>query len=68
MLVFLASWYGIRIIARDIINVRRPRRCKLMIANSGGFVAAFIYPSKDKPEFHRRHSVVLGLLVFAWFM
>ncbi|KAH8676492.1 major facilitator superfamily domain-containing protein [Tricladium varicosporioides] len=41
---------------------------QLMIANSGGFVAAFIYPNKDKPLFHRGHSVVLGLLVFAWFM
>jgi len=41
---------------------------QLMIANSGGFVAAFIYPTKDKPGFHRGHTVVLGLLVFAWFM
>ncbi|KAL2072882.1 hypothetical protein VTL71DRAFT_12225 [Oculimacula yallundae] len=41
---------------------------QLMIANSGGFVATFIYPSKDKPQFHTGHTVVLGLLVFAWFM
>ncbi|KAL5321281.1 hypothetical protein ACEPPN_012096 [Leptodophora sp. 'Broadleaf-Isolate-01'] len=41
---------------------------QLMIANSGGFVATFIYPSKDKPQFHKGHTVVLSLLVFAWFM
>ncbi|TVY16992.1 putative transporter, partial [Lachnellula arida] len=40
---------------------------QLMIANSGGFVATFIYPSKDKPQFHKGHTVVLGLLVFSWF-
>ncbi|KAG9235087.1 major facilitator superfamily domain-containing protein [Amylocarpus encephaloides] len=41
---------------------------QLAIANSGGFVATFIYPSRDKPGFHKGHTVVLGLLVFAWFM
>ncbi|KAH6667199.1 putative MFS transporter [Halenospora varia] len=41
---------------------------QLAIANSGGFVAAFIYPKKQGPEYKRGHSVVLGLLVFAWFM
>lgn len=41
---------------------------QLMIANSGGFVATFIYPNKDKPNFHRGHTVVLALLVFSWFM
>ncbi|KAL4812077.1 major facilitator superfamily domain-containing protein [Aspergillus spinulosporus] len=41
---------------------------QLAIANCGGFVATFIYPNKDKPQFHRGHTVVLSLLVFAWFM
>lgn len=41
---------------------------QLMIANSGGFVATFIYPNKDKPQFHKGHTVVLGLLVAAWFL
>ncbi|KAI9374216.1 major facilitator superfamily domain-containing protein [Aspergillus egyptiacus] len=41
---------------------------QLAIANCGGFVATFIYPNKDKPQYHRGHTVVLGLLVFAWFM
>ncbi|OCK80111.1 putative MFS transporter [Lepidopterella palustris CBS 459.81] len=41
---------------------------QLAIANSGGFVATFIYPSKDSPQFHKGHTVILGLLVFAWFM
>ncbi|TVY55506.1 putative transporter [Lachnellula cervina] len=40
---------------------------QLAIANSGGFVATFIYPSKDKPQFHKGHTVILGLLVFSWF-
>ncbi|KAF3402011.1 hypothetical protein F1880_009743 [Penicillium rolfsii] len=41
---------------------------QLAIANCGGFVATFNYPSRDKPYFHRGHTIILGLLVFAWFM
>jgi len=41
---------------------------QLMVANSGGFVAAFIYPAGQAPQYHTGHTVVLGLLVFAWFM
>ena len=41
---------------------------QLMIANSGGFVATFIYPNKNKPQFHKGHTVILGLLVAAWFL
>lgn len=41
---------------------------QLMIANSGGFVATFIYPKKQGPQYRQGHTVVLGLLVFAWFM
>ncbi|RDW67603.1 MFS general substrate transporter-69 [Coleophoma cylindrospora] len=41
---------------------------QLMIANSGGFVATFIYPSKQKPQFHEGHTVILGLLVASWFL
>ncbi|KAJ5950116.1 hypothetical protein N7454_001700 [Penicillium verhagenii] len=41
---------------------------QLAIANCGGFVATFNYPSKDGPQFHRGHTIILGLLVFAWFM
>lgn len=41
---------------------------QLAIANCGGFVANFIYPNKDKPNFDRGHLVVLSLLVMAWFM
>ncbi|KAE9381070.1 putative MFS transporter [Stipitochalara longipes BDJ] len=41
---------------------------QLAIANSGGFVATFIYPNKDKPQYHMGHTVVLGLLVGAWFL
>jgi peptidoglycan/LPS O-acetylase OafA/YrhL len=41
---------------------------QLMIANSGGFVATFIYPNSDKPQYHKGHTVVLGLLVASWFL
>ncbi|KAF2843395.1 MFS general substrate transporter [Patellaria atrata CBS 101060] len=41
---------------------------QLAIANSGGFVATFIYPHKDAPLFHKGHTIILGLLVYAWFM
>jgi Major Facilitator Superfamily len=39
---------------------------QLAIANSGGFVAAFIYPSKQGPLYHKGHTIVLGLLCAAW--
>jgi len=41
---------------------------QLMIANSGGFVATFIYPNNDKPQYHKGHTVILGLLVASWFL
>jgi hypothetical protein len=41
---------------------------QLMIGNSGGFVATFIYPTADGPQFHRGHTVILGLLVASWFL
>lgn len=41
---------------------------QLMIANSGGFVATFIYPNKDSPQYHQGHTVILGLLAGSWFL
>ncbi|KAJ6153745.1 hypothetical protein N7470_006704 [Penicillium chermesinum] len=41
---------------------------QLAIANAGGFVATFNYPKRDGPQFHRGHTIILGLLVSAWFM
>ncbi|RHZ63224.1 putative MFS transporter [Aspergillus thermomutatus] len=41
---------------------------QLAIANCGGFVATFNYPDKDKPLYHRGHTIILGLLIFAWVM
>ncbi|RLL94382.1 hypothetical protein CFD26_103119 [Aspergillus turcosus] len=41
---------------------------QLAIANCGGFVATFNYPDKDKPGYHRGHTVIFGLLIFAWVM
>ncbi|OBT70799.1 hypothetical protein VF21_10053 [Pseudogymnoascus sp. 05NY08] len=41
---------------------------QLAIANCGGFIAAFIYPKVQGPEFFTGHTVILGLLCFAWVM
>lgn len=41
---------------------------QLMIANSGGFVATFVYPAKQGPQYHKGHTVILSLLVGAWFL
>ncbi|TGJ82524.1 hypothetical protein E0Z10_g6238 [Xylaria hypoxylon] len=41
---------------------------QLAIANAGGFVAVFIYPGKEKPQYHRGHTVILGLLTAGWFL
>ncbi|KAI1809572.1 major facilitator superfamily domain-containing protein [Poronia punctata] len=41
---------------------------QLAIANAGGFVAVFIYPSKEGPQYHKGHTVVLGLLTAGWFL
>lgn len=38
------------------------------ISFSNVFNLAFNYPAKDKPLYHRGHTIILGLLVFAWFM
>ncbi|KAK3317730.1 major facilitator superfamily domain-containing protein [Cercophora scortea] len=40
---------------------------QLGIANCGGFVATFVYPSIDGPLYHKGHTIILGLLVYAWF-
>src|ERR1700760_2028343 len=39
---------------------------QLAIANSGGFVASFTYPTKQAPNFHKSHTIILGLLCAAW--
>ncbi|GKT65438.1 major facilitator superfamily transporter [Colletotrichum tofieldiae] len=39
---------------------------QLAIANCGGFVATFIYPSSEGPYYHKGHTVILGLLCYAW--
>ncbi|TKA74092.1 hypothetical protein B0A49_02874, partial [Cryomyces minteri] len=33
---------------------------QLAIANSGGFVAAFIYPAAQGPNYHKGHTIVLA--------
>ncbi|GJD01397.1 major facilitator superfamily transporter [Colletotrichum higginsianum] len=39
---------------------------QLAIANCGGFVATFIYPSYEGPFYHKGHTIILGLLCYAW--
>ncbi|OAQ67850.1 MFS transporter [Pochonia chlamydosporia 170] len=39
---------------------------QLAVANCGGFVATFVYPSKDGPNYHRGHTIIMGLLCYAW--
>ncbi|PYH44636.1 putative MFS transporter [Aspergillus saccharolyticus JOP 1030-1] len=41
---------------------------QLTIANCGGLLATFNYPDQDKPQYHRGHTMIMGLLVFAWLM
>jgi hypothetical protein len=28
---------------------------------------AFIYQSTEAPQYHKSHTIILGLLVYAWF-
>ncbi|KAF2120292.1 major facilitator superfamily domain-containing protein [Lophiotrema nucula] len=39
---------------------------QLAIANCGGFVASFTYQKSDGPQFHKSHTIILGLLCAAW--
>ncbi|KAI0150713.1 major facilitator superfamily domain-containing protein [Xylariaceae sp. FL1272] len=39
---------------------------QLAIANAGGFVAVFIYPSVEGPQYHKGHTIVLSLLSAGW--
>lgn len=39
---------------------------QLAIANCGGFVSSFIYPSTEKPQYYKSHTIILGLLCYAW--
>jgi nitrate/nitrite transporter NarK len=39
---------------------------QLAIANSGGFVASFIYQHNEAPQFRRSHTIILGLLCGSW--
>ena len=41
---------------------------QLAIANCGGILAVFLYPDADGPNFHRGHTIILGLLVAGWFL
>ncbi|KAF2011164.1 MFS general substrate transporter [Aaosphaeria arxii CBS 175.79] len=41
---------------------------QLAIANCGGFVASFTYKKKEAPNFHKSHTIMLGLLCAAWLL
>ncbi|GFP59743.1 uncharacterized transporter C1002.16c [Trichoderma asperellum] len=40
---------------------------QLAVANCGGFVATFVYPNREGPVYLKGHSIILGLLCYAWF-
>jgi hypothetical protein len=41
---------------------------QLAIANCGGILSVFLYPDADGPNFHRGHTIILGLLVSGWLL
>lgn len=41
---------------------------QLAIANCGGFVTVFVYPKAQGPQYHKGHTIILGLLVGGWFL
>ncbi|KAI9731812.1 MAG: hypothetical protein M1818_007677 [Claussenomyces sp. TS43310] len=41
---------------------------QLAVANCGGFVATFIYPKAQGPQYHKGHTVLMSLLVGSWFL
>lgn len=41
---------------------------QLAIANCGGILASWVYPKKEAPQFHKSHSIILGLLCAAWLL
>jgi predicted MFS family arabinose efflux permease len=41
---------------------------QLAIANAGGFVTVFVYPKAEGPQYHKGHTIILGLLVGGWFL
>ncbi|KAI0127197.1 putative MFS transporter [Xylariales sp. AK1849] len=41
---------------------------QLAIANCGGFVTVFVYPKAEGPQYHKGHTIILGLLVGGWFL
>lgn len=41
---------------------------QLAIANYYGSVTVFVYPKDQGPQYHRGHTIILGLLVGGWFL
>ncbi|VUC30010.1 unnamed protein product [Clonostachys rosea] len=39
---------------------------QVCMANVGGIVAAFLYPSTQSPRYYKSHNVAMGLLCYAW--
>lgn len=53
----------------DLFRVSRPYTEFIVFMQISNIsTIAFNYPSRDGPLFHRGHTIILGLLVFAWFM
>lgn len=41
---------------------------QLTIANCGGFLAVFVYPKVQGPQYRQGHTTILALLVAGWFL
>lgn len=39
---------------------------QVCMANCGGIVAAFLYPNIEKPGYVKSHTIILGVLCYAW--
>ncbi|KAL5339238.1 major facilitator superfamily domain-containing protein [Aspergillus crustosus] len=39
---------------------------QVCMANCGGIVAAFLYPNGERPAYRKSHTVILGVLCYAW--
>ncbi|OLN94099.1 putative transporter C11D3.18C 5 [Colletotrichum chlorophyti] len=39
---------------------------QLAVANCGGLVATFVYPSSQGPFYHQGHTIIMGMLCYAW--
>ncbi|KAF9451708.1 MFS general substrate transporter [Macrolepiota fuliginosa MF-IS2] len=41
---------------------------QLAVANTGGFLATFVYTPDQAPKYHKGHTIVLACVILAWVM